>query len=239
MRKISLEAERVFENRKASGENVRKKQLKFYWATMLKIDNHINLTKDSIVGRNILEIGCARGEDAMIYADSASKYTGVDISDVSIEIAQLKRIPNSTFVCTDGHELPFETASFDCVIVNSLLHHLDLKLAFSEISRVLKANGKLIYREPLGTNPIFQLYRLLTPQARTVDEKPFSFSDIKIMKSYFTINNADFYGFSNLTTAFIQSNSLRLILTKIDDLLAKTILRYFFWQFSGIATKIR
>ena len=46
--------------------------------------------------------------------------------------------------------------NFDCVVVNSLLHHLDLLKSFKrEIHRVLK-NGILIFREPLGTKSFFR-----------------------------------------------------------------------------------
>ena len=76
-------------------------------------------------------------------------------------------------LCVDAHNIPIEDTSFDCVIVNSLLHHLDLKKALKEIHRVTKKDGYLIFKEPLGTNIFFQIYRKLTPNARTPDEKPF------------------------------------------------------------------
>ena len=48
---------------------------------------------------------------------------------------------------------------FDFVIVNGLLHHLDLLTTLKEIHRVQMI---LIFREPLGTNPLFQIYRKFT-----------------------------------------------------------------------------
>lgn len=142
MRKINLEAEAKFENRKASGENIRSSQSKFYWATSIPIRKHKELTYDVIKGKFVLEIGCASGYDAINYAKRAKKYIGVDISDIAIENCKNLGLENSSFFCVDGHKLPVKNNTLDFVIVNSLLHHLDLKTAFREISRVLKQDGR-------------------------------------------------------------------------------------------------
>ncbi|MDB2524571.1 class I SAM-dependent methyltransferase [Amylibacter sp.] len=133
------------------------------------------------------------------------------------------------------HVLPFDDKSMDFVIVNSLLHHLDLKAAFEEISRVLKVDGGLIFREPLGTNPLIQLYRYFTPSARTIDERPFTFNDLKLMQRYFDIEDVRWFGFINILSAFIRLKGLRQFLTFLDNILSLTPIKYFYWQFSGIA----
>jgi SAM-dependent methyltransferase len=234
-RKIDLNSERLFENRKASGEGVRKAQSKFYWATSLHINEHKNRSLSSIRNKVVLEIGCASGYDATAYCKSAKSYLGLDISDVAVKNCKSLLIPNADFVCVDGHTIPVQNNSFDCVIVNSLLHHLDLEVVFAEIKRVLKPNGLLIFREPLGINPMFQFYRLLTPRSRTSDERPFSLSDINLMKKYFEFDGREqFFGFFSILSAFVRNDRLRRILTQADDLISKTPFRYFFWQFSGI-----
>ena len=191
----------------------------------------------AIRNKRVLEVGCSNGSAAVKYAQRSSHYLGIDISDVAIEIAKERNIPNAEFVCTDGHHLPADDQTYDFVIVNSLLHHLDLQQAFSEINRVLVPGG-LIFREPLGTNPLFQLYRFLTPSARTSDEKPFDFSDLKLMRSYFELNDLNFYGFLNLLSAFVRNKRLRSILTFVDRVLARTPLKHFYWQCAGIAKKL-
>ena len=98
---------------------------------------------------------------------------------------------NSEFLCTDGHKIQKKDLEFDFVIVNGLLHHLDLSESLKEINRVLKVDGSLVFREPLGTNPIFQIYRKLTSSARTKDERPFTFGDIKLMKKYFKLTKVE------------------------------------------------
>lgn len=236
MRQINLDEERKFENRKASGEAVRSAQTKFYWATALCEERHKLRTFNAITEKNILEIGCASGYDAVAYSKYAANYIGVDISNVAIDNCKALCIPNATFHCVDGHRLPAASNSIDCVIVNSLLHHLDLKTAFIEIIRVLKSDGVLIFREPLGTNPLFWFYRKMTPEARTTDERPFTFSDLQLMRAHFNFDGVEWYGFISIISAYSKSLNLRKWLTTIDKLLSYTPIKYLFWQFCGVVT---
>lgn len=237
MRSIDLEKEREYENSKTLSDDVRKNQGKYYWATEIPTKEHQEQTYAAINDLSGLEIGCSSGYDAVEYGKYCSKYIGIDISDEAIKVAESKNISNCEFICTDGHTLPFENESFDFVIVNSLLHHLDLASTFVEINRVLKPKGKLIFREPLGTNPLFQVYRFFTPSARTDDERSFTFSDIKLMKMHFEFGEVRWFGFTSIGAAFFKSMKLRKLLTQTDDVLSKTPLKYAFWQFSGIAHK--
>mgnify|MGYP001353122547 CR=1 FL=1 len=187
---------------------------------------------------NVLEIGCSSGYDAVDYCKYANSYIGVDISDVAIEKCNSLSIKNAEFHCIDGHKLPVNDKSVEYVIVNALLHHLDLEISFTEISRVLSDDGALIFVEPLGINPVFQIYRMVTPGARTVDEHPFTFKDLELMQKYFDLSDQiQFYGFLSILSAFTRNHKARTILTIIDGLFGRTPLKYFFWQFSGIAKK--
>lgn len=237
MRFIDLDEEKKFENSKILNDEVRAPQRKYYWATDLSIQQHRDQSYTAINGLSGLEIGCSAGSDALEYGKYCSHYVGIDIADEAIRVAQERQIPNCQFICTDGHKLPFDDESLDFVIVNSLLHHLDLNVTFPEISRVLKRGGKLIFREPLGTNPLFQIYRFITPSARTADERPFTFSDVRLMKEYFTFTDIRWFGFMVLVSSVFKNEKLRTILNKMDDVISKTPFKYFFWQFSGVAVK--
>lgn len=235
MRKIDLEGERLYENKKALGEQTHTAQSKFYWATDIPTSAHYDLTNDKIKGKDILEVGCASGTDALRYSEYANNYIGVDISDEAIHNCQKLEIENAAFYCTDGHSLPVDDNAVDCVIVNSLLHHMDLTTSLTEIRRVLKQGGVLIFREPLGTNIFFQIYRWLTPSARTPDERPFTFGDLRIMSSFFDLKKVQWFGFTNIASAYFKSIKLRYILTKLDQIMSRTPLKYFYWQFAGVA----
>ena len=238
MRSIDLENERLFENQKALGFETRAAQSKFYWATDLDANRHIGEVFRCISDKNVLEIGCASGVQATIYCKYAKNYTGIDISDEAINnCKKIQGLENAQFLCTDGHSIPMADSSLDCVIVDSLLHHMDLQTAFKEITRVLKDDGRLLFKEPLGTNPLFQFYRYITPKARTVDERPFTFGDLKLMQSYFVLDHVIWFGFSNILSAFCRLTLVRMVLSRFDATLSKTPLKYFYWQFAGTARK--
>jgi hypothetical protein len=42
-----------------------------------------------------------------------------------------------------------------------------------------------VFSEPLGSNPIINLFRAITPEMRTVDEHPLLKRDLKLLEEYF------------------------------------------------------
>ena len=102
---------------------------------------------------------------------------------------------------------------------------------------MLNDDGTLLFREPLGTNPVFQLYRFFTPSARTQDERPFTFSDIGLMKHYFILDDVRWIGFFSILSAFVRIKPFRTLMTYLDMAVSVTPAKYIFWQFAGSARK--
>ena len=67
----------------------------------------------------------------------------------------------------DAESLGFADDTFGVIHVSGVLHHVDVRLAFPEMRRVLKPGGRVIASEGLGHDPLINLYRKLTPQLRT------------------------------------------------------------------------
>ena len=61
-------------------------------------------------------------------------------------------IPMSTFVCCDGHQLPFREKSFDFVSMFSALHHFsDPAAVLTKAARLLRHNAFMaVMCEPVG-----------------------------------------------------------------------------------------
>lgn len=78
-----------------------------------------------------------------------------------------------------GERLEYPDGFFDIVFGFAILHHLDLSKTMPELYRVLKPGGIAYFGEPLGTNPLINLYRKLTPKYRTEDEKPMVLRDVQ------------------------------------------------------------
>jgi SAM-dependent methyltransferase len=91
------------------------------------------------------------------------------------------------FHIMDAHQLLFDDEQFDFVFGGSILHHLDLAPALDEICRVLKPDGMAMFREPLDVNPVASIVRLLTPRARTPDERPFRIRDLREIERRFAV----------------------------------------------------
>lgn len=238
MRKIDLEKEREFENLKTLEPDTRKDQEKFYRVVEDEINRHESLICNNIRNKKVLEIGCSIGTMAVEYSHHCSEYFGCDLSDEAIKYAIKRNLDNANFICCDAHDLPYEKSCFDVVIVNSLLHHLDLKVALTEIDRVLKSNGKLYFREPLGMNVFHNFYRYLTPDARTPDERPFTYGDVRLIKKFFKESDSSFIGFLSLFGAYVNVGDVFLnILRRLDRILSRTSLKWQYWMWCGILSK--
>lgn len=115
----------------------------------------------------------------------------INISEVElqkgIDDSQSNRL-HPTFHLMDAHHLEFSGESFDMVFGGAILHHLDFTKALDEIERVLRPDGRIIFVEPLGINPISQLIRSLTPKARTEDEQPLGFRELAELRKRFNIH---------------------------------------------------
>ena len=79
----------------------------------------------------------------------------------------------------------FNDNSFDIIYGSGILHHLDISLCLKEMYRLLKPGGRFLFIEPLGTNPLINFYRKLTPKSRSKDEHPLINDDFELIKKIF------------------------------------------------------
>jgi len=99
-------------------------------------------------GLRVLEIGCGVGTDGLQFARAGAIYTGIDLTDASIELARKNfssaKLPGE-FRIADAEALDFGDESFDLVYSHGVLHHTpDISAAVREIHRVLKPGGRAI-----------------------------------------------------------------------------------------------
>jgi SAM-dependent methyltransferase len=165
--------------------------------------------------KRVLEIGCGHGDFALKLLEAGASFVaGIDISDVYVTDAAQK-VRNAGFMpashdfrVMDAHVLQYADDGFDLVVGHGILHHLDLDVCLAEIRRVLKPGGCALFVEPLAGNPMLSLFRVLTPSARTVDEKPLSAGDLRRIEAGWDVASR-YYGVASAPVAALTSLVLR------------------------------
>ncbi len=111
-------------------------------------ESHILTAADfaNASGLKVLEIGCGLGTDGAQFAKAGADYTGIDLTEASIELAR-KRFElfglKGEFRVADAERLDFADESFDLVYSHGVLHHTpDIDAAIGEIHRILKPGGQ-------------------------------------------------------------------------------------------------
>lgn len=204
-----VKREQSFHDNEVGKKNVRKPQSIYYGNLMGK---HVYRQREigNIQDKIVLDYGCGVGDAAIKYLQRGAIVYAIDISPVLIEKLQNKAREfnlhqNLHAYAMNAEKLEFHDNFFDLVIGDGILHHLNVEKSCTEIKRVLKSNGKAIFTEPLGTNPIINFYRKITPKSRTIDEKPFNHEDFSIIKKHFSNASFEFFELSTLIPMFLAT----------------------------------
>ena len=218
----------------------------FYRALSNTWDDFFSYLEKNAKNSEILDYGCGIGPSIKRVATfGPKKITGIDISEVSINKAkhEIANIDLNIELKVDNCEKTnFDNNQFDIVYGLGILHHLDFTKCISEISRVLKPGGSLIFVEPLGTNPLINFYRKLTPNSRSKDEHPLIERDFYLLREKFNDVETKYYGL--LTLVFFpfyinpKKSTLFKIIKKVDQFLFKIkFFRILAWSVLIIAKK--
>jgi len=150
-------------------------------------------------GKRVLEYGCGEGWITRDLAKMGALVSAFDVSPQAIEntrrvLEQDGLAEQCTLGVMPAERLAYPDSSFDIAVGFAIIHHLDLTTAFAELHRVLKPGGVAFFAEPLGTNPAIQLYRKLTPQYRTVDERPLVLGEMpQILRDYKGFTHKEYF----------------------------------------------
>jgi SAM-dependent methyltransferase len=92
-------------------------------------------------GVRLLDVACGTGVGSAQAAALGARVTGVDFSPEMIAEAE-KRHPQIAFHTADAEQLPFADASFDAVVANFGIHHVERpQRAIAQARRVLAPGG--------------------------------------------------------------------------------------------------
>ncbi len=233
-----LEREKEYHN-KAFAEDLRKSVDKYYETIAQSRAHYHQAIADTCEGKRMLEYGCGPGSQAFALAGMGARITGIDISDVAIKLAAEEAVRlgvQPEFKVMNAEALEFPDRYFDRIIGSAIIHHLELHKAYQEIVRCLKPGGKAVFIEPLGHNPIINLYRWLTPKLRTEDEHPLKIADIRLARRYFGQVKVRYYHMLSIAAVMFRHTPLfkpvLALLDRVDAFLFRVfpILRRYAWM---------
>jgi methionine biosynthesis protein MetW len=124
--------------------------VEFYDAYWRQADDTFDLERLDLIarrvgaGEKVLEVDCGPGVLAKMMRERGADVTGTDLSAVAVERARAKGILAHQ-VDVDTEPLPFEDASFDTVVSNSMIEHRFFpERSLDECVRVLSPGGRFI-----------------------------------------------------------------------------------------------
>ena len=122
----------------------------------------------SLVGNGTLgtfaEICCGAGEGLHLLGGGIQLGVGVDVSTRMLEAAvdSFRGDETRAFVQGDATRLPLKSNAFDTVALLGGIHHVnDRHALFTEVHRILKPGGRLVFREPVDDFLLWRLIRAL------------------------------------------------------------------------------
>ncbi|HEX6165277.1 MAG TPA: class I SAM-dependent methyltransferase [Acidimicrobiales bacterium] len=104
-------------------------------------------------GASVLEVGCGAG---WMWAEASARLPGdldltlTDLSEGMVaealdRVGSLGRYRRTSGRVADVQDLPFQTAAFDVVVANYVLHHVpDARRAVAEMARVVRPGGTVV-----------------------------------------------------------------------------------------------
>jgi SAM-dependent methyltransferase len=188
---------------------------------------------------DVLDFGCGTGDAALEVAAAVpvKLITGIDISENAVKIAATRaasRQQEIAYQVANCEATGFADHRFDAVYGSGILHHLDMARALKELRRITSPSGAAIFYEPLGTNPLINLYRRLTPGSRSPDEHPLLPADLRMIRAEFPGAEFRYYGFFTLMCLPLvkdpRASALYRWASGLDRIVLRGPLRWLAWS---------
>jgi 2-polyprenyl-3-methyl-5-hydroxy-6-metoxy-1,4-benzoquinol methylase len=190
--------------------------------------------------QKLLDFGCGWGEHSLVFAKIGYEVFGFDLSQNNIANAQslaekYEMTDRVHFSISPAEHLDFVDGFFDVVVGVDILHHVNIRQAIKECSRILKKGGLAVFHEPVRA-PVFDAFRetrfgrWLVPKGAsldrhlTEDERKLSREDLKIIKSFdLEFSSERFLLFSRLDRFVRPDKGGPSFLEKLDLHLMRTL----------------
>jgi 2-polyprenyl-3-methyl-5-hydroxy-6-metoxy-1,4-benzoquinol methylase len=149
-------------------------------------------------GKRVLEVGCGTGALSTFLALRGAEVVGVDVSEPTLALARRRADTNGVAGQTRFEATPIERCdepdeSFDVVVANQVLHHLELGHAMPNIARLIGERGVALFVEPVLLVPEWlrqlryhrRVLRVFPAKTDTPDERSLDRHDLELITSAF------------------------------------------------------
>lgn len=155
-------------------------------------------------GQWVLDFGCGNGVMLPTLSSKFKKVVGIDVHTLAAArmVSEFK-LSNVSLITADGTRLPFRSGSLQGILALSALEHFkDLDGVASELLRVMKRGGYLVFLSPTE-NRFYRLGRKVFRYERPEDHYHSARGIEVILKKYFTVEKAkyipiDFFPFLSI-----------------------------------------
>ena len=144
--------------------------------------------------RTILDFGCGSGESSTELAALGYDVLGIDLSPDLIALAEERaRLDGVTdrakFLAVDGTCATLQKGAYDLVLVQAVLHHVDLVESLRTLDHALSPNGHVLIVEPVAYSRMLQWLRDRTPVEKDVspNERQLHQGDLREIAARFQI----------------------------------------------------
>jgi ubiquinone/menaquinone biosynthesis C-methylase UbiE len=155
-------------------------------------------------GCRVLEVGCGTGRLWENYPELIDTFSELVLTDISKGMVDIVRENyagrnNIQIQAMDVLDMPFEENSFDIIVANSMLYHVnDVELALENIHRILRDNG-IYYATTFGKDGQLNyinnaMFEMGLSDSKNIDEISFSLENGReILRNYFTVVKEETY----------------------------------------------
>lgn len=180
------------------------KTSKQYYSSMVE-----SYSRDS----DVVELGVGLESLFPAISSECRSFRGIDISPVAVQEAVSRfegyiRPGKHEFLVSNAEDTGLPEQSAGLVFGSGIVHHLETERLIVELTRLLAPGGRAIFFEPLGYNPLINLFRLFTPGLRTSDEHPLMAQDLDSFRNAFKEVRFSFFHLSSLMLIPICTVSL-------------------------------
>ena len=166
-------------------------------------------------GKRVLEVGCGSGSISTYLALCGADAVGIDVSEGMLGLARRRARVNDVRVELIGmpvEDLDHPDGSYDAIVANQVLHHLDLARAMPNIARLIGRSGIALFAEPVLLLPEWvrsarysrRVTRVFPARTDTPDERSIDTRALASIRSAFAVSEVQPFQLTTRLQNFVE-----------------------------------